>query len=323
MSKIKCAIVGLGRIGSTLEKDKLREKPCTHAGVISFNKGCILAGGCDTDKKKCDAFSKDWNCKAVFTDIEKMLEKLKPDILHIATPQETHYSIIKRAVPYIPKLIICEKPLAHNLEDAKKILDIYKKNKVIIIVNHERRYSKDYIKVKNHIEAETYGELLSVSAKVYMGQNSPAKNILLHDGTHLIDIVQFITGKKLIIEQHQKNKDFIFMFCKADKIPVVIEAGSKRDHILFELDISFTKGRIRIGNGLYEEYKSVKSPYYEKMRSAVLTNAKRPKKTGYFSNMMIDAINCVRDNSKEPVSSAEDAFYVIKMIDQVCRQSYS
>ncbi len=319
MGKIKCAIVGLGRIGSSLEKDKLREKPCTHAGVISNNKDCFLAGGCDLDEEKCDAFSKDWNCKAVYTDLEKMLGEIKPDILHISTPQKTHYSIIKIAVPYFPKLIICEKPLAHNLEDAKKILDVYKKQKIKILVNHERRYSKDYIKVKNHIKAETYGKLLSVSAKVYMGQNSPVGDILLHDGTHLIDIIYFITGRKLKIEQYQKSKNHIFIFCKADKIPVVIEAGSKRDHILFEVDISFAQGRIRIGNGLYEEYKSTKSPYYEKMRSAVLTNAKRPKITGYFSNMMIDAVNCVKDNSLTPVSSAEDAFYVIKLIDEVCR----
>ena len=211
MDKIKCAIVGLGRIGSTLEKDKLREKPCTHAGVIFFNKDCVLAGGCDINKDKCDAFSKDWNCSYVFTDLNRMMEEIKPDILHISTPPETHYNIIKRAIPYNPKLIICEKPLAHNLEDAKQILNIYKNNKVKILVNHERRYSKDYINVKNHIEAKTYGELLSISAKVYMGQGSPAKDILLHDGTHLIDTVHFITDKKLKIKQYQKSKDFIFI----------------------------------------------------------------------------------------------------------------
>lgn len=33
MSKLICALVGLGRIGSSLEKDPLREKPCTHPGI--------------------------------------------------------------------------------------------------------------------------------------------------------------------------------------------------------------------------------------------------------------------------------------------------
>jgi hypothetical protein len=38
MDKISVAIVGLGRIGSLLEEDPRREKPCTHAGAIAANR---------------------------------------------------------------------------------------------------------------------------------------------------------------------------------------------------------------------------------------------------------------------------------------------
>ena len=38
MEKIRCCIAGLGRIGSILEDDRLREKPCTHAGAIKRNR---------------------------------------------------------------------------------------------------------------------------------------------------------------------------------------------------------------------------------------------------------------------------------------------
>jgi predicted dehydrogenase len=316
MKRLKCVVVGLGRIGTILEKDSLREKPCTHAGVITGNKNCILAGGCDTDEQKCRLFAEDWKISDVYTELDKMLSDVQPDIIHVSTPPETHHSIIKKAIKYNPGLIVCEKPLAHNIKDALKILNIHRQ-KVRILVNHERRYSVDYINVKKHIKKETYGELLSINAKVYMGQSSPASSILLHDGTHLIDIIHFLTSEKLKIRLYEKTRDYIYMFLKAGKIPVVIESGSHRDYILFELDLSFSRGRIRIGNGLYEEYKSMESPYYEKMRSAVLTSAKRPKITAYFTNMMKDAVNCAGDKTRIPVSSAEDAYYVMKLIDKV------
>ncbi|GHV88670.1 hypothetical protein AGMMS50267_10300 [Spirochaetia bacterium] len=40
MKKIPVAIIGLGRIASLLEDDRLREKPCTHAGAITANPDC-------------------------------------------------------------------------------------------------------------------------------------------------------------------------------------------------------------------------------------------------------------------------------------------
>ena len=43
----KAAVVGLGRIGSLLEDDRLREKPCTHAGAAAANPGLILCAGKD------------------------------------------------------------------------------------------------------------------------------------------------------------------------------------------------------------------------------------------------------------------------------------
>ena len=113
-AKIRCAIVGLGRIGSTLEDDRLREKPCTHAGAIMQNDECALVGGCDVSSERRVSFSKRWGCRAVYSTVEKLIKHTKPDILHIATPPETHLEIVEQSVNSGVRLIICEKPLAHT-----------------------------------------------------------------------------------------------------------------------------------------------------------------------------------------------------------------
>ena len=320
MKRIKCALIGLGRIGSLLEKDSLREKPCTHAGAIAENRDCVLSGGCDTSRKKRDLFREQWDCLSVYSKLEVLLRKEEPDIVHIATPVETHLDMVRRVIPFNPGLIILEKPVASNSKDALEILKLHRSEKARILINHERRYSIDYIRVKNHIDSRRFGHLLSVSAKLYMGQNNGAEEILLHDGTHLIDVIQFLTScdlKLMYSRKYKKDVENLFILCRAGNLPVSIEVGQKRDYIMFEMDLIFSKGRIRIGNGLYEEFESEKSPYYEGMNSLKRLGAKRPRLTGYFSNMMKDAVLCFSDKTREPISNARTGYSVLSLIDRV------
>src|SRR6056297_2259017 len=107
--KITCAVVGLGRIGSTLEKDRLREKPCTHTGAILANQDCRLIGGADIDQEARRRYLEDWGDRIdrgaesgwrysdeppVFESAGALLARLKMDILVAATPPESHLSIV-------------------------------------------------------------------------------------------------------------------------------------------------------------------------------------------------------------------------------------
>jgi predicted dehydrogenase len=326
MNKIRCAIVGLGRIGSLLEKDTLREKPATHAGVIAQNPDCVVVGGCDIDNTRQALFSSTWNCNRVYSDVVSMLEETKPDILHIATPVETHLDIVIKAVSSGIKAIVCEKPLAENERNASIIAKFHSSGRTRIIVNHERRYSKDYRMVKDHIKKMDFGMLLSLSAKLYMGKYRKVNDILLDDGTHLIDIINFLTDaelKKAGLEKiYKKNQESLWITANAGDIPAHIEVASGRDHVVFELDLSFSEGRIRVGNGVYEEYASGPSPFYEGMRSLIKNDVQRPFPTGYFSNMMADAVECVRHKNREPVSSASDGCRAIAFIDHVKEETH-
>ena len=87
-----------------------------------------------------------------------MLDETKPDILHIATPPETHLDIVKTAVNTGIKVIVCEKPLAENAMDVSTIRDFHLKGKAKIVVNHERRYSRDYLMAKNHIKKKKFAK---------------------------------------------------------------------------------------------------------------------------------------------------------------------
>jgi predicted dehydrogenase len=320
-NRLRCAVVGLGRIGSTLEDDTLREKPCTHAGAIAADRNVVLAGGCDLLWDRCTAFRERWGCTHVFTDVEELLDRTKPDIVHIATPPETHLSIIESVLGSSARLVICEKPLASSEEDAAGIASYHQTGALKIMTNHERRYSTDYLSVKKSIEEGIHGDLLSIDARVYMGAARSPLEMLLDDGTHLIDLVRFLTEAELDgVEADLLDRggvEMLFIRCSAGGVPVRMEIGSGRDYVVFELDLSFSAGRFRIGNGLYEEYRSERSPFYEDFRSLMPTGARRPRRTGYFSNMLRDAVRCARDPQAVPRSTAVDGYLAVAFVDRV------
>ncbi len=327
MKPLRNAIVGLGRIGSTLEDDRLREKPCTHAGAISQSTACTLVGGCDIDEKKRARFKKRWGCDSVYPSVDELLVKTRPHILHIATPPETHLHMVEKAVQQGVSVCICEKPLAATLADAKRISEIHQSAKTKILTNHERRYSADYVRAKTLVSEKPFGTLCAVSAKISMDQKQRLSAMLWNDGTHLIDIIRYLCSSELepedLIGTLETKDGTAYIFALAGNVPVLLEAGGGRDHYVFELDLGFASGRIRIGNGLYEEYRSEKSRFYEGFNSLQKINVpcENPKQwpcgpTGYFTRMLEDAVRCAIQNI-EPLSSARDGFVALRFIDRV------
>ncbi|PJZ53301.1 Gfo/Idh/MocA family protein [Leptospira adleri] len=72
---IPVLLIGLGRIASLLEKDSLRNHPCTHAGSLFSpwgKKKFFLVGAIDPSKERTKQFCKDWNIpkEACFSDFK-------------------------------------------------------------------------------------------------------------------------------------------------------------------------------------------------------------------------------------------------------------
>ena len=339
---LKAAVIGLGRIGSLLETDHLREKPCTHAGAIAANPGLALCAGADIEEERRRLFAEKWNVP-VYKDAGEMLEKEKPEILHIATHPDSHWHYCSMAERYGVLAVVCEKPLADNLSEAKKIAALHKSGKITIITNHERRYSADYSEARNILaDGSRLGPVIGVKGTLYMGKTRRLIDQLWHDGTHLADAAMFLTGSvlkhKKSVALHsgflssalKKKSGTVFLLGQllkpsipaANPLPFLMELGTERDHLVFELEISCERGKLKIGNKIFEIWESKESTYAAGFFSLEKTLEGFPEKTGYFSNMAADALSCARARlNKEipaPISSAADGLRVIEYLHSVC-----
>jgi predicted dehydrogenase len=337
MGKVKAAIVGLGRIGSLLEDDPLREKPCTHAGAIMADPDCVLTAGADTDEDRRRLFGERWGCP-VYADAETMLKETSPDILHIATHPDSHGFYCALAAAARVPVAVCEKPLADTLAAARKIASLHRSGKITIITNHERRYAADYGQARTILKEGRLGRVLCVNARLCMGKTRRLLDALWHDGTHLADALMFLSGRRL---RHKKTwgaplsgrtgTAFLLGSLQglrpgllsgpghtgAGDIPVLFEVGAERDHLVFELEFSCEGGRLCIGNGLFEVWESGPSPYAQGFRSLAKTETAFTGPTGYFANMVKDAVRCVRERDHAPLSSAVDGLEAIRYLGSV------
>ncbi len=319
--RARCAIVGLGRIGSTLEQDRLREKPASHAGAVAASPDCLLSAGCDLRPERREAFARRWGCGSVYEDARLMLERHEPQILHVATPPESHLELVRLAAGRVP-VVICEKPLARSSLEAREIVDVCRQAGTALLVNHERRYSRDYRLARQRIATGRFGELVTVTGRLHMGRGHPPADILWDDGTHLLDALRFLTGGELEAlcareEDAGSPGAVLQVLLRAGGVPAALEVSGRLEALVFELDLCSTRGRLRVGNGLYEEWESGPSPHYEGFRSLRRLRTRPPRRTGYFRGLLADAVAVLRQPGRRPVSSGEDGLAAVEAIENI------
>lgn len=122
MKIFKTGIIGCGRIGTLLEEDPLRGKPCTHTGGFSALKNVQMVAGCDINETRLKKFGQKWKVNNLYTNYHTMLSENELDILCIATWTNQHASMALDSVRAGVKGIFCEKPIDVDLNLARKLV---------------------------------------------------------------------------------------------------------------------------------------------------------------------------------------------------------
>ena len=241
-NKYISVIIGAGRIASGFYDPKSRQI-LTHAHAYIKNPQTELFGIYDINFNIAKEAAKKWNCKA-YDNLDKMMQEARPDIVSICTPDKDHYKSLKYVAKYRPKIVICEKPLTQNLSDTKKIISLYKKHGISLMINYSRRFDEVIQKIQKDILKKKYGSIQSASAIYTKG--------ILHNGSHIIDLAHFLFGgiksiKALasIIDYSNKDKTVSAKMSFARCPQFFITGVNDNNYPIIEFDILFEKARFR------------------------------------------------------------------------------
>jgi len=327
------AIIGTGRIGFTLGFDKKREQPASHTMALMQNKQIKIIAAADSNKENLERWSKYVKGAETFSTSDQLYKNCSPDIITVAVNEDAHMEECIKAIEAKPKLVILEKPVALNSQEAQKIADKAAELKVPVMVNHERRFAADYCATKEYIKK--IGKLQTIRGELYSGLRIYAPEFekdgtysLIHDGTHLVDIIQFLLDEKLEnpvvtgIARDDKNivRNFSAHYKTENCCDVGIYMSGRSRFFSFGVDILGTEGRICIGNGYAKFYQRKESKLYTGFFSLTKDkNLKLPKKTGYFSNMIQNAVDYL-DGTAELKSPLEVAIQDLKVLEDIKQQ---
>jgi predicted dehydrogenase len=325
---IKAALIGCGRIGFLLEDDPLRNKPCTHFGGMRAS-GIKPGWACDINPDRLTLFGKRSSIKKenLFTDYHALLADNTIQLVTIASWTPTHAPITITAAESGVKVIICEKPIATDIDDARKMIDACRANGSMLIVNHERRYDPRYNAVKKLIRNGAIGKILSVRGSLPTRGFGNNQNLslgggpLLHDGTHLIDIISFFCGKYVSVTGRfsrspgsQGFEDHAWGLMETgEKIPCFFDVGGPSGYFGFSVEIFGESGKIEIGNGFQRLFKASPSHLYSGFFD--LSEKKFPKTRGNcFSNIYREAKEILNGTLDQTRSSGADGLAALEVI---------
>ncbi|MDK2953610.1 MAG: hypothetical protein PWQ27_993 [Kosmotoga sp.] len=145
-----------------------------------------------------------------FASWEELASKDKiADAAIISTPDHLH---VKPAIAFMEKGydLLLEKPMATNLEDAIKIAVLAQKLNRKVMVAHVLRYTSFFSKLKELIQSEIIGKIMSIEHKENIGYYHMAHSyvrgnwrredetapIILTKSCHDMDILYWLVGKK-------------------------------------------------------------------------------------------------------------------------------
>ena len=136
--------------------------------------------------------------------VDELFNNPEIDLVVITTPNETHYPFAKKAM-LAGKHVVVEKPFTNNTSDAKELITIADKQKVVLSIYHNRRYVSDFLTIQEILSKKLLGEPVAFETaydryrpekkvNAWREESRPGSGILFDLGSHLIDQALFLFG---------------------------------------------------------------------------------------------------------------------------------
>jgi len=151
MTKLRLAVIGTGMAWERLHLPALNELKDYYEIVALSN---------DNKERLAQAASEiGLTSDHIYTNYHDMLDNEEIDVVNIAVPIEMNY-LVSEEVAKAGYNIICEKPLAPNLNQAEDYLKLQSKYNVKILIAENHRYNEENNIIKQIIDDGKIGEVL-------------------------------------------------------------------------------------------------------------------------------------------------------------------
>jgi predicted dehydrogenase len=271
-----------------------------------------------------------------YSSVDEMLGKETLDMVDICTPSFTHKEL---AVMCANRglHVLCEKPMAYSLQDARAMIEVAHKNDVFLMIAQVIRFWPEYVYLKKMYDEGMYGKLVQAwfsrvcGAPMWAWENwyvSPTRSGLapLELHIHDVDYIHYLLGKPDYVHCSGVNQPEIYAsFIKAqyfyDSLPGVLveaEGGWWQGNLPFQATfrvvferavLSYDGDNLMIYEAQAEEPKKVDFSEEVQMGSSI-----NLKNTGGVYNEIAYFVECVRSASPPSIITPEQSYLSLKLL---------
>jgi predicted dehydrogenase len=193
--KLKITLVGTGIRGNSFWGKRLVDK---YSEILEF------VGLCDINPGRL-AYAKEYigaKCPT-FSDFEQMINETKPDLVIVTTKDSNHHEFIIKGL-MMGCDVLTEKPLTIDEDKCQAILDAERISDKKLIVGFNYRWSPYTTEIKELLQNDTIGKIVSVDFNYYLNTSHGASyfrrwhglreeggTLLLHKSTHHFDLMNW------------------------------------------------------------------------------------------------------------------------------------
>jgi UDP-N-acetyl-2-amino-2-deoxyglucuronate dehydrogenase len=194
------AVIGCGDVSSV------------HFGALATLANAELTAVCDTDPERLEAAAAAHGVPGYANHLD-LLEKARPDVVHICTPHHLHASIaadcLERGVN-----VIVEKPLAHTVEEGRRLIEAAERSPAKIAVCFQNRYNATSQAMREMLDGGRLGQVLGASATVMWHRSGDyyrdrpwrgtwaegGGGLMMNQAIHTVDLLQWLVGDVAKVE---------------------------------------------------------------------------------------------------------------------------
>ena len=194
MKTLNIGVIGIGVIATTKHIPALLKRSDVRITVL-----------CDIEREKAEKAKTELGLPdaKICTDWHEVTKDPTLDVIHVCTPNPLHCPMTIEALEY-GKHVHCEKPLACNYADARRMVDTAKEKGLKLTSGTQWRYNPAPMKMKEMVKGGYFGDIFYIKSQqlrprrlpaygVYTSKELNGGGVLMDGGPHSIDLPMWLT----------------------------------------------------------------------------------------------------------------------------------
>ncbi len=132
---IRVAIVGCGKIADQ------------HMQAIRRIPGSTVIAVCDREPLMASQLAERFEIDECFSDIEELLRKTSPDVVHVTTPPQSHHSLALQCLAAGTNVYL-EKPFTVTADEAAELIEAAEKQGKKITAGHNYQFTPEMLRMR-------------------------------------------------------------------------------------------------------------------------------------------------------------------------------